>query len=364
MKFQDEFSVVNSVAISRPFFQVTVRKSVLPESWLPALPLLLLILTIASTPAWADGVFTPERQVTQLGQGIYEIRHQDPYPGWVSGNTTVIIGEREVFVVDSSSMSADAREDIAQIRKWTNKPVRYLLNTHWHQDHNTGNKDYMDAFPGVAIIARRETRDMIADASANVPSNLVRDATALQKQLQQALDTGKGADGKPLTDAQKEDIKAKQARLPRLFEAAKTYTAQLPTLEFDRELRIDLGNREVQVKYLGRGNTGGDALVYLPKEKILVTGDLLVHPVEYAFDGYPADWIQTLQKMAQLGADTIVPGHGEILHDKVYLNQMIEVMTYIVAQVHEPIAPTLGCDFGRSEESDRSEAVPPENSRR
>ena len=337
MKFQHEFSVVNPVAISRPFFQVTFRKSVLRESWLRALPLLLLILTIASVPAWADGIFTPERQVTQLGEGIYEIRHQDPYPGWVNGNTTVIIGEREVFVVDSCSMSADAREDIEQIRKWTNKPVRYLLNTHWHGDHNSGNKDYMDAFPAVAIIARRETREMIAESGPTVPSDIIRDATAIQKKLQQSMETGKGEDGKPLTDAQKEDVKAKLARVQRLFESARSYTVQLPTLEFDHELDIDLGNREVQVKYLGRGNTGGDALIYLPKEKILVTGDLLVHPVEYAFDGYPADWIQTLKKMAQLDADTIVPGHGEILRDKVYLNQMIEVMTYIVNQIHEQL---------------------------
>ncbi|MGH9704042.1 MAG: MBL fold metallo-hydrolase [Candidatus Acidiferrales bacterium] len=300
-----------------------------------ALPILLLVLSIAGKPARADGIFSPERQLTELAEGIYEIRHQDPYPGWVNGNTTVIIGEREVFVVDSCSMSADAREDIEQIRKWTNKPVRYLLNTHWHQDHNAGNKDYVDAFPAVAIIARRETREMIEASRMTVPLDIARDATAAQKQLQQSLETGKGADGKPLTDAQKEEFKAKLTRVQRLFEEAKIYAAQLPTVEFDREMKIDLGNREVQVKYLGRGNTAGDALVYLPKEKIVVTGDLLVHPVEYAFDGYPADWIETLQQIRKLDTEIIVPGHGEILRDKVYLDQMIEVMKYIVAQVHE-----------------------------
>ncbi len=84
---------------------------------------------------------------------------------------------------------------------------------------------------------------------------------------------------------------------------------------------IDVGNREVQIKFLGRGNTAGDAVVYLPKEKIVVAGDLIVYPIPYIYDGYPTEWIQTLQNLAQLDADSIVPGHGPILHDKTYVCQ-------------------------------------------
>jgi glyoxylase-like metal-dependent hydrolase (beta-lactamase superfamily II) len=108
---------------------------------------------------------------------------------------------------------------------------------------------------------------------------------------------------------------------------------QPPTLVFTDKLDVDIGNREVQVKHLGRGNTPGDSIVYLPKEKILVAGDLLVHPIPYTFDGYPAEWAQTLEKMSHLDAVTIVPGHGAILHDKVYLNLMTDLLNNAVEQM-------------------------------
>ena len=98
-------------------------------------------------------------------------------------------------------------------------------------------------------------------------------------------------------------------------------------------MSFDLGGREVQVRHGGRGNTAGDVYVYLPKEKILVTGDLLVRPVPYAFDGYPTEWIRTLESLSALDANTIVPGHGEVMHDKGYLLNVIALMKSAVAQV-------------------------------
>jgi glyoxylase-like metal-dependent hydrolase (beta-lactamase superfamily II) len=112
---------------------------------------------------------------------------------------------------------------------------------------------------------------------------------------------------------------------------------QSPTLTFADKLDIDIGNREVQVKHLGRGNTPGDAIVYLPKEKILVAGDLLVYPIPYTYDGYPAEWIQTLQKMAQLDAEGIVPGHGPILHNKTYLYLVVDLLQCAADQVRARI---------------------------
>ena len=94
------------------------------------------------------------RKVTQLAAGVYEIEH----PRASSGNTTVIIGERQVFVVDTCFLPSAAREDIAQIRQWTDKPVSFVLNTHFHNDHNLGNRAYMDAFPALTIIAHVETK--------------------------------------------------------------------------------------------------------------------------------------------------------------------------------------------------------------
>src|SRR4051812_31383083 len=92
----------------------------------------LLFLIIAPIGLFADSVTTKERTNTKLADGIYEIRHPDAPDGFPQSNTTVIIGDRDVLVVDSCLLPSTTREDIAQIRKWTNKPVTYLLNTHWH----------------------------------------------------------------------------------------------------------------------------------------------------------------------------------------------------------------------------------------
>lgn len=288
---------------------------------------------LASLPLLGDSSSTPERSVTKLAEGVYEIRHEDPPLGFVNGNTTVIIGSREVFVVDSCSVASAAQEDIAQIRKWTDKPVRYLLNTHWHHDHNAGNIDYRDAFPGLAIVAHAETKAMLDATSPTVAAGIIKSAIEARSAIEKALQSGIGSDGKPLTDARRKRGEKMLADSTKVIDDAKNYKYAGPTLAFRDELIIDLGDRIVEVKQLGRGNTGGDAVVYLPKEKILVTGDLVVHPVPYTFDGYPSEWIGTLDKLAAVDADVIVPGHGDVEHDKKYILQLRNLMKSIVTQV-------------------------------
>jgi glyoxylase-like metal-dependent hydrolase (beta-lactamase superfamily II) len=281
----------------------------------------------------ADSVVTTERTVTKLADGVYVIRHADPAPGFVNGNTTVIVGDQEVLVVDACFTSAAAREDIAEIRRTTDRPVRYVLNTHWHQDHAAGDSDYLEAFPGAAIVAQAETAKMLASTSPTLATDVLRDGTKVKEVLEKRLSTGKAGDGSPLTPELRQRAERQLAQVEDLLRQAKGYRQQLPTLTFDRELTLDLGGREADIRHWGRGNTSGDAFVYLPKEKILVAGDLLVHPVPYAFDGYPGEWIETLRRLDALDARTIVPGHGEVLHDEAYLHAVIDLLESVVAQV-------------------------------
>jgi cyclase len=274
-----------------------------------------------------------ERRVTKLAEGVYAIEHQDPLGGFSSGNTTVIIGERQVFVVDACFRPSAAREDIAQIRQWTDKPVGYLLNTHFHNDHNNGNRAYVDAFPALAIIAQEETKK---DMDLIQPGNIERFPQQLAARIA-AYKLGKGQDGRLLSEDEKKQVQNLLPGLEQLAAEFKTLVYQPPTLTFVDQLDIDIGNREVQVKHLGRGNTPGDTIVYLPQERILVAGDLLVHPIPYTFDGYPAEWVPTLQKMAQLDAAIIVPGHGPVLHDKAYLCLVTELLKSAVEQVRARI---------------------------
>jgi glyoxylase-like metal-dependent hydrolase (beta-lactamase superfamily II) len=277
-----------------------------------------------------------QRKVTQLASGIYEIEHRDDLDGFASGNTTVIIGDRQVFVVDTCFLPSAAREDIAQIRQWTDKPVTFVLNTHFHNDHNLGNRAYMDAFPAVTVIAHAETKkdmDMFGPGSAS------REEKSIAS-LQQMLDTGKTKQGRPLTPEEKVEVKNALAhRLP-VIEEIRAVKFQSATLTFEHDFSIDLGNRVVQVKFLGRGNTAGDAVAYLPKEKIVVAGDLVVYPIPYIYDGYPTEWIQTMQNLSQLDVDTIIPGHGPIMHDKTYILLLRDLMKSAVDQVNAKLIQT------------------------
>ncbi len=96
---------------------------------------------------------------------------------------------------------------------------------------------------------------------------------------------------------------------------------------------------------VGRGNTNGDAVVYLPKEKIMITGDLVVYPIPYFYDGYPVEWTQTLQNLAALDANTIVPGHGPILQDKSHIYLIRDLIRSAVDQMDERLRQTKPAMF-------------------
>jgi glyoxylase-like metal-dependent hydrolase (beta-lactamase superfamily II) len=283
-----------------------------------------LLLTLPAVIR-ADSVATKTRTVTRLADGIWTIRHPDAPDTFPQGNTVVVIGERGVLVVDACLLPSSAREDIAEIRRLIGKPdrpVTWVVNTHWHFDHTIGNAEYLAAFPTVQIVATRHTQKAIADwnpgAMARYPSRGDR--------FRKILESGKNPDGRPLTEGERKDYERSIAGLAPVVAEFSKARQVVPNVAFERELRIDLGNRPVEIRFLGRGNTGGDAIVYLPNEKILATGDLLVHPVPYLFGGFPVDHPRTLRAMAELDAATIVPGHGEVLRDKSYIFQVAEFL--------------------------------------
>ena len=306
------------------------------NSWFRPLSLSLwLCLLLAATPSLAVPPMSGqlERKVTMLADGVYEIQHQDALDGFTSGNTTVIIGDRQVFVVDSCFLPSAAQEDIAQIRHWTDKPVSFVLNTHFHNDHNLGNRIYMDAFPQLTIIAQVETKKEMDRYGPGSASRVERGVRALE----QMLETGKTPEGKGLTEADKAEVRAALASRTRVVEELKKIKFQSATLTFEHDFSIDIGNREVQIKFLGRGNTAGDAVVYLPKDKIVITGDLVVHPIPFFYDGYPSEWVKTMEDLAALDAETIVPGHGPIMHNKTYIYLVRDLMKSALDQMNEKL---------------------------
>ena len=296
-------------------------------------PLLALLLLLFLPELRAASVNTTERTVSKLSDGVYAIRHPDAPDQFPQGNTTVVIGDREVLVVDSCYLPSSAREDIAQIRQWTSKPVRYLVNTHWHYDHTMGNGEYAAAFPGLQIVAHRETRKHIAGYN---PGWFAR-YHQRNIDFRGELESGKDAEGKAITPERRTELQELMRGRDPVGREFAAIADRPPTVGFDHSLDIDLGNREVQLRFLGRGNTTGDIVVYLPKEKILVAGDLLDYPVPYLGGGYPVDLVATLRRVADLDTVRIVPGHGEILNDEAHLQNVIAFLSDVVAATEREI---------------------------
>ncbi len=158
---------------------------------------LQLFIFLLSDHVFSQAVSTPNRTVTKLSDKIYVIRHKDAPDGNPQGNTTVIIGDKKIIVVDACYLPSSAREDIEFIKKLTGKPVDYLINTHWHADHQQGNPEYLKAFPDIKIIAHEETaKEIIAFEN----KDLARYRQNLDS-LKLKLKTGKNSDGKPLAAA-------------------------------------------------------------------------------------------------------------------------------------------------------------------
>ena len=293
----------------------------------------------AASAGHADSVNTRERQVRELAPGVYTIRHADPTDDFPDGNTTVVIGEREVLVVDTCYLPSSADADIALIRRWTDKPVRWVLNTHWHNDHVGGNQRYRLAWPGAEVVGHEETRRMVA---ARVPSYVRRFIAAdsrdgrQRETLRRTAETGVDAKGAPVDAAGRAAAAASLAGFERAASEFRNIVIEAPTVTFETgTLRIDLGGRVVELKHLGRGNTGGDVVAWLPAERILVAGDLVDHPVPYAFAGYPSEWIGTLERLAALDPLLVLPGHGEPLRGKGYIERVAALLRDLRQQVND-----------------------------
>jgi len=293
----------------------------------------LTTLILSGTVVLGASSTTTQRSITRLAEGVHVIRHPDAPDTFPQGNTTVVIGDRAVLVVDSCLLPSSAREDIAQIRQWTDKPVTWLVNTHWHFDHTLGNRTYSEAFPAIQIVAHTATRTTIANYNPGAVARYPGRAERFRK----ILESGKDTDGSPLTAGERKDYERSLAGLSPVVEELKTTSQLAPNVVFDDTLDIDLGNRQVQIRRLGPGNTAGDTLVYLPADQILVTGDLLVHPIPYFFGGFPVDFPRTLRAMAQIDARTIVPGHGEVQRNKDYIFRVVDLLETVNALIEKEI---------------------------
>jgi len=276
-----------------------------------------------------------------VGTGVY-VAFQPAANRFNDSNSTVIVTSDSVIVIDTQTTLTSTRAVLEQIRKLTEKPVRYVINTHWHGDHVYGNQVYREAFPGVQFIAQTNTReDMSARAAKELKDNVDSLPGRIDRAKQQFV-TGLAVDGKPLTAEQRTRLQSAidsvSAQLPELRQ---THIV-LPDITFDNSFTLFEGGKEIRLIHYP-GHTRGDIVALLPAERILVTADLL-DDMPYTGHGSPASLVQTLRELDKLDYDVIIPGHGGLEHGREHLHLVAELFESIVAQVKAAVAAGLSLE--------------------
>jgi len=224
-----------------------------------------------NTKAFASRADLEEKKVsfTRLSE------HACAYTAEGDPNTGIVIGDDAVMVIDTQATPVMAADVIRRIREVTDKPIRYVVLSHYHAVRVLGASAYRPEH----VIASHDTLDLIRERG-------------------------------------EQDKASEIGRFPRLFQAVESVPPGLtwPTLTFTGRMTLWLGKLEVQIMQLGRGHTKGDTVVWLPQERILFSGDLVeFDATPYAGDAYFTDWPATLDRIAELRPAQLVPGRGKAL---------------------------------------------------
>lgn len=299
----------------------------------PRLRLLAMCLAavcVISTGATADvGV-----EKVQIADGIYQfISAPDGYVP--NGNSIAIVNENDVLVFDTFARPSTAKTVLAEIRKITDKPVRYVVNSHHHPDHWSGNEVYAQAFPNLEIIATEESRQFMVNIANAWPRVFTENLRKDQANLDQELADGKNPDGTVPTAEQlrkdEEDVRLEREFVAESVAVKRTY----PTLTYTNTLTLRHGGREFRFIEMV-GDAHGTTVLYLPKDKILLTGDLISYPVPYV-NFQVSEHAKSLRALAQFDVDVIIPGHGPAWRDKEFLNLEAELLETVVSQVNQAV---------------------------
>ena len=244
----------------------------------------------------------------------------------VGSNSVVVINANDVLLVDSHISPNAANALMQELKQITSKPVRYVVNTHFHFDHAHGNQIYG---ADVEVIGHTFTRErMLAGDGGRPYEPSVRAVPQAIATLKAQLDT-----------ASTPEARAALQRRLKIQEDYKVALAAVrmtpPNVTFDRQLTLHRGGREIQLHFFGRGHTGGDAVVYLPNEKVLATGDLLVAQLAYMGDAFIPEWVQTLEQLKRLDFDVILGGHGPAVTRRERIAEFQAYLTDFWKQVSE-----------------------------
>lgn len=297
-------------------------------------------LLLAAFPALAAD-YPWSYQRTEVARGVHVFA--EPFgTAVVSGNIVAIVGEEAVAIVDSGHHPRLTRAIAREVRELTGKPVRYLVNTHWHNDHVAGNAEMAAAFPGLTIVAHAFTSAMMdKTVRAYQGPNCVPFLREQSKPLRELLASGKGQDGAPLAEARRKRLEV----FLREAEAAQAECAEFRyrgvDATFTDRMTLRLGNRDVELVHPGRANTAGDVIAWVPDAKVVAVGDIVVHPFPFATQSYVSEWAAALRRIEAMPFEVLVPGHGPVMRDRVYLADLAGLFETVTAQARAAYKPGM-----------------------
>ena len=293
-----------------------------------------------------DGYIHPAPKKSEIAPGIYLFQTQSYGDVGLDGNSIAVTSSDGVLVFDANGTPAAARAVIGEIRKITDKPVRYLVFSHWHWDHWYGAEAYKEAFPDVQIISQeRDRRIMLGPSQEFNRAFLERDLPAYVGSLKKKLAEEEGKSPAPVD---LERLKARVAVDEFFLEQKKNVRHTVANVTYAERMNLYVGDREIQLMNFGRAVTPGDTMAYLPKEKIALIGDVIVNPVTFALGGYPTEWLKALGNLDELDANLMVTGHGEPLRDRELLHATMEVMRILLERGAELKAKGLDADQAKA----------------
>ena len=289
----------------------------------------LLVLLAAAAQAGTDGFARVTQQLTPRVHLVYRpVAINAPY----EGNSIVIEQSDGLVVVDAGGAPPAGEAIVRQIKTFSGKPVKFLIYTHYHGDHNLGAGAFLKQWPKLAIISTTATRANMTGKPMDYIKTYSKDyAGELEYATQQLADPKLP----PQIRVGWRQFLEVGDSIVKGYANLKAYPA---TRTFDDTFDIPDSVTPVQVMFLGKANTDGDAVIWVPSERVLCSGDIVVSPIPYAAAAYPAEWIDVLTKLKSFDYAWLVPGHGEAMKDHVYVDKVIAALTEVRAQVNPLVA--------------------------
>lgn len=271
-------------------------------------------------------------RLEQVARGVYAVLRNDPPGLMCDGNSGFIISADYVIVIDAPESSIEV---VKAIKKITDKPIKYVINTHWHDDHIIGNQVFKEAYPDVEFIAHSSVLTYLPEQGLKNRNAMLQSAPGGLAYIKTLLEKGESFGGGKITDEESESIKSDIKLVEQYLKVVPQTEIILPTKTFEDSLLIESKDRLVKLISLGGGHTAADIVVYLPEEKIIFSGDLVIHPIPLvgAEQSLIKEWSSSINNIIKLSPKVIIPGHGKVLHDTKYISQMSSLFDFIYNSV-------------------------------